>query len=201
MNVIGNELITLSNNNKGFYKQNVKKFILNTLLKTKIQHIAWHIFHSFSVRYPSAPTDEQKTRTKNFIKKITTNLGIVCSSCGGSKDTFISSKTDAELDSAVGSNSNLIEFFINYHKYVNTTLRKQANFAYDCSVFTTSNISDKYTNTNYIVYGIDLLDLCNNNKMDSFFLLFQKNVKEYISYTESTNYPYDFDITFLRVMI
>ena len=78
--LIEDDLIQLSNNNNGFYKQNVKQFILGMFLKTKIQHIAWHIFHSFSTLYPDEPTTEQQLMTKNFIKKITTNLGIICSS-------------------------------------------------------------------------------------------------------------------------
>jgi hypothetical protein len=190
------DLIPLSNNNNSFYKQNVKQFILGMFLKTKIQHIAWHIFHSFSIMYPDEPTIEQQFMTKNFIKKITTNLGIICSSCGGNKDTFIS-KYDTDL--AVSSKTNLIQFFCDYHKNVNTTLRQQTHFSYEPDIYTTEFIIDRYTTNDYIslidaTYNINLVSMFQQNSMDDFFLLFHKNVKEIISYKELDKY--DFDITF-----
>ena len=183
--LIEDDLIQLSNNNNnGFYKQNVKQFILGMFLKTKIQHIAWHIFHSFSIMYPDEPTIEQQLMTKNFINKITTNLGIICSSCGGNKDNFIS-KYDTNL--AVSSKTSLIHFFCDYHKYVNTTLRPQKHFSYEPDIYTTDFIIDRYTKNDYIslintTYNINLVSLFQQNSMDDFFLLFHKNVKEIISY-------------------
>ena len=177
--LIEDELIQLSNNNNGFYKQNVKQFILGMFLKTKIQHIAWHIFHSFSIMYPDEPTTEQQLMTKIFINKITTNLGIICSSCSGNKDTFIA-KYNTDL--AVSSKTNLIQFFCDYHKYVNTTLRPQKHFSYEPDIYTTDFIIDRYTKNDYIslintTYNINLVSLFQQNSMDDFFLLFHKNVK------------------------
>jgi hypothetical protein len=106
--LIEDDLIQLSNINNSFYKQNVNNFILGMFSKTKIQHIAWHIFHSFSIMYPDEPTLEQQLMTKNFIQKITTNLGIICSSCDKNKDTFIA---NYDTDLAVSSKTNLIQFF------------------------------------------------------------------------------------------
>jgi hypothetical protein len=197
--LIEDDLIQLSNNNNGFYKQNVKQFILGMFLKTKIQHIAWHIFHSFSILYPDEPTIEQQLMTKNFINKITTNLGIICSSCSGNKDTFIA-KCDTDL--AVSSKTNLINFFCDYHKYVNTTLRPQKHFSYEPDIYTTEFIIDRYTKNDYIsfintTHNINLFSLFQQNSMDDFFLLFHKNVKEIISYKEANNY--DFEITFSKL--
>ena len=194
-NFIDEDLILLANNNNSFYKQNVNNFILSTLLKTKIQHIAWHIFHSFSIMYPDEPTEDEQLRTKNFIKKITTNLGIICSSCSGNKDTFIA-KYNTDL--AVSSKTNLIQFFCDYHKTVNTTLRSQKQI-YEPEMYTSEFIIDKYTKNNYIslidtAYNINLFLLFQQNSMDDFFVLFHKNVKEIISYKEPNNY--NFDITF-----
>ena len=110
--LIDDDLLLTSSTNNGFYKQNVNTFVLNIFLRTKIQHIAWHIFHSFSIMYPNEPTAEQQLMTKNFINKLTTNLGIVCSSCGRTKDRFISTY---DIDLAVSSKLNLVEFFRNYH--------------------------------------------------------------------------------------
>jgi len=198
--LIEDDLMQLSNINNSFYKQNVNNFILGMFSKTKIQHIAWHIFHSFSVMYPDTPTIEQQLMTKNFIKKITTNLGIICSSCSGNKDTFIA-KSDTDL--AVSSKTNLIQFFCDYHKYVNTTLRPQKHFSYEPDIYTTEFIIDRYTKNDYIsliggTYNINLVSLFQQNSMDDFFLLFHKNVKEIISYKEPNKYH--FDITFSKLI-
>ena len=198
--LIEDDLIQLSNNNNSFYKQNIKNFTLGMFLKTKIQHIAWHIFHSFSIMYPDEPTIEQQLMTKNFINKITTNLGIICSSCGGNKDTFIA---NYDTDLAVSSKTNIIQFFCDYHKYVNTTLRPQKHFSYEPDIYTTDFIIDRYTKNDYIslintTYNINLVSLFQQNSMDDFFLLFHKNVKEIISYKEPNNY--DFEIKFSTLL-
>ena len=198
--LIDDDLIQLSNINNSFYKQNVKQFILGMFFKTKIQHIAWHIFHSFSIMYPDEPTIEQQLMTKNFINKITTNLGIICSSCGGNKDNFISKY---DIDLAVSSKTNIIQFFCDYHKYVNTTLRQQIHFSYEPDIYTTEFIIDKYTKNDYIslidaTYNINLVSMFQQNSLNDFFLLFHKNVKEIISYKEPNNY--DFDITFSTLL-
>ena len=198
--LIEDDLIQLSNNNNSFYKQNIKNFTLGMFVKTKIQHIAWHIFHSFSIMYPDEPTIEQQLMTKNFISKITTNLGIICSSCGGNKDTFIAKY---DIDLAVSSKTNLIQFFCDYHKYVNTTLRPQKHFSYEPDIYTTNFIIDRYTKNDYIslintTYNINLVSLFQQNSMDDFFLLFHKNVKEIISYKEPDKY--DFEIKFSTLL-
>ena len=198
--LIEDDLIQLSNNNNSFYKQNIKNFTLGMFLKTKIQHIAWHIFHSFSIMYPDEPTIEQQLMTKNFISKITTNLGIICSSCGGNKDKFIS---NYDTDLAVSSKTSLIHFFCDYHKYVNTTLRPQKHFSYEPDIYTTDFIIDRYTKNDYIslintTYNINLVSLFQQNSMDDFFLLFHKNVKEIISYKEPDKY--DFEIKFSTLL-
>ena len=198
--LIEDDLIQLSNNNNSFYKQNIKNFTLGMFLKTKIQHIAWHIFHSFSIMYPDEPTIEQQLMTKNFISKITTNLGIICSSCGGNKDNFISKY---DIDLAVSSKTSLIHFFCDYHKYVNTTLRPQKHFSYEPDIYTTDFIIDRYTKNDYIslintTYNINLVSLFQQNSMDDFFLLFHKNVKEIISYKEPDKY--DFEIKFSTLL-
>jgi hypothetical protein len=150
--------------------------------------------------YPDAPTMEQQSMTKNFIKKITTNLGIICSSCGGNKDTFIA---NYDTDLAVSSKTTLIHFFCDYHKNVNTTLRPQKHFNYEPDMYTTDFIIDRYTKNDYTsfidaTYNINLVSLFQQNSMDDFFLLFHKNVKEIISYKEPDKY--DFDITFSTLL-
>ena len=204
LSLINTDLIQLSNsNNNSFYKQNVKNFILGNFLKTKIQHIAWHIFHSFSVSYPITPSNEQMTMTKNFIKKIPTNLGIICSSCGGNnRDTFIATN-DSSLNAAVTGRNNLIQFFCDYHTYINTTIRPQTLFLnYTSAIYDVSYITSKYTDNSYCAvidssYNINLETMFKTNSMDNFFIEFNKNIQEKISYTESNQY--DFDISFSTI--
>jgi hypothetical protein len=199
--LINNDLIQMSNINNSFYKKNVNTFVLGMFSKTKIQHIAWHIFHSFSVMYPDEPTKEEQLRTKNFINKITNNLGIICSSCNSkNKDTFIE---NYDIDLAVSSKKNIIHFFCDYHKKVNTTLRQQEHFNYEPDIYTNEFIIDRYTKNDYIslidaAYKINLFSLFQQNCMNDFFLLFHKNVKEIISYKETNKY--DFDITFSTLL-
>ena len=193
---IDEDLILLSNNNNSFYKQNINNFILGMLLKTKIQHVAWHIFHSFSVIYPDEPAEEEQSRTKIFINKITNNLNIICSVCSNkNRDTFIA---NYDIDLAVSSKKNIIQFFCDYHKTVNTTLRQQKQI-YEPNIYTSDFIINRYTKNDYIslidtAYNINLFSLFRQNSMDDFFILFHKNVKETISYKELKNYNYD--ITF-----
>lgn len=199
--LIDNDLIQMSNINNSFYKKNVNTFVLGMFSKTKIQHIAWHIFHSFSVMYPDEPTKEEQLRTKNFINKITNNLGIICSSCNSkNKDTFIK---NYDIDLAVSSKKNMINFFCDYHKSVNTTLRQPEHFNYEPDTYTTEFIIDRYTKNDYIslidaTYKINLFTLFQQNSMNDFFLLFHKNVKEIISYKETNKY--EFDITFSTLL-
>ena len=58
--------------------------------------------------YPDEPTIEEQLITKKFINKITTNIGIICSSCSRKKDTFIQ---NYDIDLAVSSKTNIIQFF------------------------------------------------------------------------------------------
>jgi len=196
ISIINEDLIKFANANNIFYKQNVHGFMMNMLSKTKIQHIAWHIFHSFSVIYPDEPTAEEQLRTKNFIKKITNNLGIICSSCNSkNKDTFIA---NYDTDLAVSSKTELIIFFLNYHKTVNTSLRPKNHFRYEPDNYTIEFIVDRYTTTDYIslidtTYNVNLFKLFQLNSMDNFFVLFHKNVKETISRKERM---FDMNIVF-----
>jgi hypothetical protein len=198
--LIDNDLIQLTNINNSFYKKNVNTFVLSMFSKTKIQHIAWHIFHSFSVMYPDEPTKEEHIRTKNFVNKITTHLSIICSSCSRNKDTFIQ---NYDIDLAVSSKTNIINFFCDYHKSVNTTLRQSEHFSYEPDKYTSEFIIDRYTKNDYIslidsAYKINLFSLFQQNSMNDFFLLFHKNVKEIISYKETNKY--NFDITFSTLL-
>ena len=197
--LIDDNLINCANNDF-LLKYQIKSITLNKFLQKKIHHLLWHIFHSFSVMYPENPTEDEQSRTKNFINKITTHLSIICSSCSGNKDNFISKY---DIDLAVSSKTNIIQFFCDYHKYVNTTLRPQKHFSYEPDIYTTDFIIDRYTKNDYIslintTYNINLVSLFQQNSMDDFFLLFHKNVKEIISYKELNKY--DFDITFSTLL-
>ena len=147
--LIDEDLISCADNDFLLVYQ-IKSMTLNKFLQKKIHHLLWHIFHSFSVMYPENPTEEEQSRTKNFINKITTHLSIICSSCSGNKDNFIQ---NYDIDLAVSSKLNIIQFFSNYHKEVNIKYRPPivtTNTNYDVDLFTTDFIIERYTKNDYI---------------------------------------------------
>jgi hypothetical protein len=193
--LIDNDLINCANNDF-LLKYQIKSITLNKFLQKKIYHLLWHIFHSFSVMYPDEPTEEEKFRTKNFINKITTHLSIICSSCSRNKDTFIE---NYDIDLAVSSKTNIIQFFSNYHKEVNIKYRPQivtTNAKYDADLFTTDFIIERYTKNDYIslietTYNLNLYKNFQLNSMDSFFQLFH-SCSKLIYRLESDKYDFQF---------
>ena len=187
--LIDDNLINCANNDF-LLKYQIKSITLNKFLQKKIHHLLWHIFHSFSVMYPENPTEEEKLRTKNFINKITTHLSIICSSCSKNKDTFIA---NYDIDLAVSSKTNIIQFFCDYHKEVNIKYRPPivTNAKYDADLFTTDFIIERYTKNDYIslietTYNLNLYKNFQLNSMDSFFHLFHSCTK--LIYKETDKY-------------
>ena len=193
--LIDDNLINCANNDF-LLKYQIKSITLNKFLQKKIYHLLWHIFHSFSVMYPENPTEEEKLRTKNFINKITTHLSIICSSCSKNKDTFIA---NYDIDLAVSSKTNIIQFFCDYHKEVNIKYRPPivtTNAKYEADLFNTEFIIERYTKNDYIslietTYNLNLYKNFQFNSMDSFFQLFQSCAKE-IYRLESDKYDFQF---------
>ena len=186
--LIDEDLINCAENDF-LLKYQIKSITLNKFLQKKIHHLLWHIFHSFSVMYPENPSEEERTRTKNFINKITTHLSIICSSCSANKDNFIQ---NYDIDLAVSSKTNIIQFFSNYHKEVNIKYRPPivtTNAKYDADLFTTDFIIERYTKNDYIslietTYNLNLYKNFQLNSMDSFFQLFQSCAKEIYKETD-----------------
>ncbi len=182
-------------------KYQIKNFTLNKFLQKKTYHLLWHILHSFSVMYPENPSEEEQSRTKNFIQKMTTNLSIICSSCSRNKDTFIA---NYDIDLAVSSKTNIIQFFCDYHKEVNMKNRPAiitTNTNYEAHLFTTDFIIERYTKNDYIsliesTYNLNLYKNFQLNSMDSFFHLFQSCTK-LIIYKEGDKY--DLQVKFSSV--
>ena len=196
--LIDNDLINCAE--KDFLlKYQIQSITLNKFLQKKIYHLLWHIFHSFSVMYPENPTEEEKIRIKNFICKITTHLSILCSSCSKNKDTFIE---NYDIDVAVSSKINMIQFFCDYHKEVNIKYRPPivvTNTKYDADLFTTDFIIERYTKNDYIslietTYQLNLYKHFQLNSMDNFFPLFHNCTKQI--YRESDKY--ELHLTFSR---
>ena len=193
--LIDKDLINCAENDF-LLKYQIKSITLSKFLQKKIYHLLWHIFHSFSVMYPDEPTEEERTRTKNFINKITTHLSIICSSCNRNKDTFIESY---DIDLAVSSKTNIIQFFSNYHKEVNIKYRPPivtTNAKYDADLFTTDFIIERYTKNDYIslietTYNLNLYKNFQLNSMDIFFQLFQ-SCSKLIYRLESDKYDFQF---------
>lgn len=180
-------------------KDKIKNITLNKFSQKKIYHLLWHIFHSFSVVYPEEPTEDERSRTKNFINKIATDLYIICSSCSKNKDTLIETY---DIDLAVSSRLNIIHFFCNYHKEVNIKYRPSIiniNAKYDPQVYTTDFIIKRYTTNDYISfiesnYNLNLYKLFQSNTMDSFFQLFYNFTKQFYK-LEAEKYNVQINLT------
>ena len=188
--LIDNELFLAAKNDTNLINS-VKNIIINRFLTKKIHHLLWHIFHSFSVLYPDFPDKIQQSEMKSFLLQIKSNLTLFCHSCNNIKDTFIE-KTD--LDIVVSSKNNLINFFREYHIFINTNLRFLNN-NYDSSIFTNDFIIEKYIKNDFILlietkYGINLYKLFLLNKLNLFFNKFNE-IKQSI-YKEKYNFKFDF---------
>jgi hypothetical protein len=197
--LIDEDLISCAENDFLLVYQ-IKSMTLNKFLQKKIHHLLWHIFHSFSVMYPETPSEEEQSRIKNFIQKLTTHLSIICSSCSRNKDTFIA---NYDIDLAVSSKTNIIQFFCDYHKEVNIKYRPPivvTNTNYDSSLYTSEFIIERYTKNDYIslietTYNLNLYKNFQLNSMDTFFQLFQSCSK--LIYKEADKYDFQFKFSSL----
>ena len=189
-NIIDLELISIANNDN-ILIDSVKPFVVNTFLIKKNHHILWHIFHSFSVLYPEYPNEQQQNHTKSFISQIKSNLFLMCSSCNKTKDTFIDTYN---LDFAVSSRDNLIQFFCDYHIEINTKYRPQV-YSYKPEIYNRQYIIDKYTNNDFIGlietnYDINLFKLFQINQLNLFFTKFNLIKKKILN--EQYSFKFDF---------
>jgi len=197
--ILDDDLIYFAENDF-LLKYQIKSITLNKFLQKKIYHLLWHIFHSFSVMYPETPTEEEKARTKDFIHKITTHLSILCSSCSKTKDTFIE---NYDVDLAVSSKINIIQFFCDYHKEVNINYRLPivvSNTKYDADLYTTDFIIERYTKNDYIslietTYHLNLYKHFQLNSMNSFFHSFHNCTKQIYKETDK----YELKLTFSSI--
>ena len=101
----------------------MQKFLLK-----KVYHLAWHIFHSFSVLYPENPSEEEQSDFKNFLLSMKSNLKLFCSTCGGnSKDIFIESY-NIDIDFVAQDLKNeIIQLFVKIE--VNLSEQKQSGYS------------------------------------------------------------------------
>lgn len=158
----------------------------------KLYHLLWHIFHSFSILYPEVPNEKQQEQVKDFIINIKYNLKFICSSCSISKDNFIE---NYNLNHAVSSRDNLIQFFCDYHISINTNIRRQYN-KYVSTIYNKEFIIDRYKTNDYISlienkYNINLYKLFQTNELNTFFTKFN-NIKDNIL-SETINYKIIFN--------
>jgi len=196
-NFIDIDLFQSVNNNHDL-KNITKNIILQRFLLLKVYHLLWHIFHSFSVLYPDTPTEEQKTDIKTFLLSLKKDLRLFCSTCGGNtKDIFIET---SDIDSAVSSRDNLIQFFCDYHISVNTISRPNHElYNYNPQLYNKDFIINRYTTNDYIgfienTYNINLFKLFNNRQLPTFFQIFKDIFKKILSEKQ-----YDFYLNFYKI--
>ncbi|AYV77943.1 MAG: disulfide thiol oxidoreductase, Erv1 / Alr family [Edafosvirus sp.] len=76
----------------------------------------WIYLHAVTVNYPENPTQEDKTRVKNFFL----NLTLPCDDCQGKYATHINN--NPITDEVVDSRANLVKWLILIHNEVNKSL-------------------------------------------------------------------------------
>ena len=162
-----NNILFESIHNDNKIIDNLKNNLHSESIKKRHQHISWILLHSFSVFYPIEPTEIEKNNTKNFIKVIKHRLPF-CSACSNNKnDKFIE---NYNLDIAISTRDELVNFFIKYHSYINKNF---VNLEYDDSIYTIEYIINKYTSTDYRqyiknIYNIDLNEIITNSIIDNY---------------------------------
>lgn len=195
--LIDSDLINLANNDITL-KLFSKNLIMQKFLLKKVYHLAWHIFHSFSVLYPDNPSEAEQSDVKNFLLSMKSNLKLFCSTCGGNnKDIFIESYN---IDNAVSSRDNLIQFFCEYHKTINTQYRPDSkSYNYNTDLYDKTYIINRYTQNDYITlietkYNINLYKLFQIRQLTNFFPIFTDKVRQIVS-----DKTYDFSINFIKI--
>jgi len=130
----------------------------------KYFHIIWNLLHLISVNYPVDPTEIQKQTFIEFIKNL---KKFSCVSCGKHY-----TPNENELNNAILSKQNLIQFFIDYHYTINTSIRHfDVRNVYDVNI-----IIQKYTDNDYKsffknIYDIDVEQIITDNNLN---LLYDK---------------------------
>ena len=109
----------------------------------KYFHIIWNLLHLISVEYPSVPTEQQKQHLIEFIKNF---KQFSCVSC---RKHYIPNEN--EINNAILSKNNFIQFLIDYHKNTNSTIRRYNvnNIDFD---YTVDFVIKKYKDNNYKNY-------------------------------------------------
>lgn len=132
---------TLFNNNK-FFINSIKR----SFNDRKYFHIIWNLLHFISTEYPNIPTDHQKQKSKEFITNLK-KFSSGCTSCGNSH--YI--PTENEINMAVLSKNNFIQFLIDYHKNTNELIRRY-NININNNSYTVDMIIQKYKDNDYNTY-------------------------------------------------
>lgn len=169
----------------------VKQLLLTNFNKTKMHHYCWHLLHSFSVYYPDCPDENQIISTKLFLKNIHKYFSY-CGQC--SSLNLIDFYNRYNIDEFIINKENLIEFFNEFHKFINLSIKP---LSYDPKIYTSEFIVNRYINNNFIdyfntKYDFNLFDLIfenNHDKIKTSLFFLQKKI-----FSESLNYDFKLEV-------
>jgi hypothetical protein len=118
----------------------------------KYFHVIWNLLHLLSVEYPDIPTEQQKLSLVDFIKNF---KKFSCGSCSKRK---VSNENENEINIAILSKHNFIQFLIDYHKNTNASIRRfdvnNNNIDYTVDI-----IIQKYKDSDYKTYFKTIYDV------------------------------------------
>lgn len=130
----------------------------------KYYHIIWNLLHLISAEYPDEPTDQQKINLTLFIQNLNK---FSCVSC---RAYNLHVPNENEINTAVLSKADFIDFLINYHTQINLTARRY-DIKPNTIVYTVDFIIQKYQDGEYknyfkTIYDVDVELLIANSNLD-----------------------------------
>lgn len=155
----------------------------------KYFHIIWNLLHLISVEYPIVPTEQLKLNLIEFIQNL---KKLSCVSC---RKHYVPNEN--EINNAILSKTNFIQFLIDYHKNTNLTIRRYDvnNIEFD---YTVDFIIQKYKDNDYnnyfkTTYDIDVEQLIADANLD---LIYDKltDIKK------NTRYQQNIEMTFSYIL-
>lgn len=159
-----NDFLCNSLKNDPHIKMNVKQMIQIDFSKLYHAQLIWHILHSLSVLYPDEPSVDEQNNAKFLIENAKSLL--FCGSCSRNpNDNFCVSY---DLDLAVSCKTEMVKYFIEYHKFINSAIPEKI---YNGEPFTVDYVMNKYKDSYYIdyfkqVHDFNIEELMTSNKDD-----------------------------------
>jgi len=141
----------------------------NKLSLIKHWNLYWYYLHWLTYNYPNNPTNEDKEEILKLINVMKTD-GIRCVKCLKHFNEWLDQN---DITIALSNNNSLFKYFFDLHNNVNKNKQKKK-----LSIKKAINIYKKKDwNKEFIKYDVNIIDLFNKRKLDTFPILFYTVIK------------------------